>query len=310
MAGSITATSGTIGGFTISASDITATNLSLVSGAANTARITVGTGANLAGMNSGNAAGDIALWAGATFANRATAPFRVEMDGDLTASSVNITGGTIGAAPTINGTRADVLQPRAETIFKRQIFLGAKNDGLTESVFFGTGTITRNLILTKLDTGSAGVALSGDIWTSSDSSEINWDSNYEVVTSVRLGTTGTLHNVFIGINSSTASHSPTTGRHFGFIIDNASIVASNADGTTQTITSVSATVTSRNKYRIVKNGTTNIQFYINDTLVATHTTNLPTGTITPCLFLVIGQDYTPSGREIFIANGYSVIVDL
>jgi hypothetical protein len=84
FAGSLSAPSGTIGGFTIGATALTATNLAITSGAANVANISVGTGSNLAGMNSGNAASDIAFWAGSTFANRATAPFRVDLSGQVT----------------------------------------------------------------------------------------------------------------------------------------------------------------------------------------------------------------------------------
>ena len=90
IVGAITATTGTIGGFSIGATTISATNLTLTSGAANTANIAVGTGANLGGMNSGNAGTDIAFWAGATFANRATAPFRVNLQGDVTATSITL----------------------------------------------------------------------------------------------------------------------------------------------------------------------------------------------------------------------------
>src|SRR3990167_3960827 len=84
-----------IGGFSIGATTISATNLTLTSGAANTANIAVGTGANLGGMNSGNAGTDIAFWAGATFANRATAPFRVNLQGDVTATSITLPANVI-----------------------------------------------------------------------------------------------------------------------------------------------------------------------------------------------------------------------
>lgn len=98
ITGSFTATAGTIGGFTITATTVTATNLTLTSGAANTANIAVGTGANTAGLNSPNAAGDIAFWAGATFANRATAPFRVEADGSVVTTDITITGLQAGSS--------------------------------------------------------------------------------------------------------------------------------------------------------------------------------------------------------------------
>lgn len=86
---------GTIGGFTMGATTLAATNLTMTSGAANTANISVGTGSNLAGMNSANAAGDITFWAGDTFANRATAPFHVTADGVVTAKLFAGSGSTV-----------------------------------------------------------------------------------------------------------------------------------------------------------------------------------------------------------------------
>lgn len=69
-----------------------AANVNYTGGVANQANLNVGTGSNLAGLNSANAGGDVAFWAGATYANRASAPFTVTAAGALTASSVSITG--------------------------------------------------------------------------------------------------------------------------------------------------------------------------------------------------------------------------
>lgn len=54
--------------------------------------------------------------------------------------------------------------------------------------------------------------------------------------------------------------------------------AQNANGTTATSTDVSSgiTFTNWNTYEIVFNPGTDIKFYINGILKATHTTNLPT----------------------------------
>jgi hypothetical protein len=107
--GSVTAATGAIGNWTIGTNTISATNLALTSGAANTAHILAGTGATAGGVNSAAAAGDIVFWAGSTHANRATANFRVEADGSLYASDANITGaidansGTLGSL-TVDGT--------------------------------------------------------------------------------------------------------------------------------------------------------------------------------------------------------------
>lgn len=88
--GNITAIAGTIAAFTLASSTLSATNLVLTSGAANTANIAVGTGANTGGLNSGNGSSDILIWAGSTHGNRATAPFRVDGAGNLTATSATI----------------------------------------------------------------------------------------------------------------------------------------------------------------------------------------------------------------------------
>ena len=84
IAGSITATTGAIGGFDIGSDYIrdTANSMGLAS------TVTVGD--------------DVRFWSGATFANRATAPFRVTEAGAVTGSSVTITGGSV-ATSTLNG---------------------------------------------------------------------------------------------------------------------------------------------------------------------------------------------------------------
>lgn len=69
--------------------------------------------------------------------------------------------------------------------------------------------------------------------------------------------------------------------HHGFkIVYSGSVgtlYATNANGTTETATDVTAgvTLTNNNVYYSVQNGTTDVKYYINGTLVATHTTNLP-----------------------------------
>jgi len=68
-----------------------------------------------------------------------------------------------------------------------------------------------------------------------------------------------------------------TAVHAGFIFQNLKVYASNADGTTQTVTDVTGayTLSNYNTYTVKKVGSS-IYFYINGTLVATHTTNLCT----------------------------------
>jgi len=80
--GTITALAGSIGGFTIASGYLYA-----------------GTGANTAGLSPA----DYPFWAGATYANRATAPFRVTPAGALTASNATITGTITANAGSIGG---------------------------------------------------------------------------------------------------------------------------------------------------------------------------------------------------------------
>lgn len=104
--GNITAIAGTIGAWTLGATTISATNITLTSGGVNVANILAGTGATAGGINSANVASDIVFWAGSTYANRATAPFRVEADGSLYASDATITGAIIATNIDIGGDDA------------------------------------------------------------------------------------------------------------------------------------------------------------------------------------------------------------
>lgn len=83
--GTLTATTGSIGGFDIGSDYIRDTGNSM-------------------GMASTVTGGDdVRFWAGDTYANRATADFRVTEAGAITASNITITGGSV-ATSTLNGT--------------------------------------------------------------------------------------------------------------------------------------------------------------------------------------------------------------
>ena len=80
IAGTVTATSGTIGGFTIGSDYV------------KDAADSFGLASTVSGGD------DVRFWAGDTFANRATADFRVTEAGAVTASSITITGGSISTS--------------------------------------------------------------------------------------------------------------------------------------------------------------------------------------------------------------------
>jgi hypothetical protein len=183
--GSITSTSGTIGGWTIGAT-LSATNLVLTPGAANVANILAGTGATAGGINAANASGDVVFWAGSTFANRATAAFRVTAGGALTATSGAVGGWTLGSG-SLSSTNITLSKTNqmisiqtatfgsagvqlAYLSSKGQLYAG---DGGTNYVKFDGTNLTWSGISTSLDaTGkftASNVDLSGKITASSGS---------------------------------------------------------------------------------------------------------------------------------------------
>jgi hypothetical protein len=92
ITGVIKATSGYIGGsasgWAIASGKISSGNIEMYSGAAGVARIDLG----LTGMLGSASAGDINIWAGATYANLATAPFRVYDNGAAIIEALTIAG--------------------------------------------------------------------------------------------------------------------------------------------------------------------------------------------------------------------------
>ena len=79
-----------------------------------TVQVYNGTSGLTAGI-SGNGVGDsyVRIWAGASLANRDSAPFRVTQAGAVTCSNITITGGSIGSAATISGTAASTVVSQA-----------------------------------------------------------------------------------------------------------------------------------------------------------------------------------------------------
>lgn len=61
-----------------------------------------------------------------------------------------------------------------------------------------------------------------------------------------------------------------------------------ADGTTQSVTSVSGTVTDTNTYRMTFDGTT-ATFYINDSSVGTRTANIPNSNLEQFICAVVAD---------------------
>lgn len=85
--------------------------------------------------------------------------------------------------------------------------------------------------------------------------------------------------MLFGYAGASPVNSVLTSKHFGFIITETNIYASNANDTNQTKTDItsSLSITRPSYWRAVLTPATNIKFYVNASLLVTHTTNLPTG---------------------------------
>ena len=96
VVGKITATSGTIANWNIGVIDadtLSAGNIRLVGGATGVSRLEIGDGATAgrgAGVVSTSGASGLVFWAGAPYADRLTAPFRVTSGGSVTATDMTL----------------------------------------------------------------------------------------------------------------------------------------------------------------------------------------------------------------------------
>jgi len=138
----------------------------------------------------------------------------------------------------------------------------------------------------RLDTGDGNGGSASIIAYTSQAQAINavpFDSNPQIAAICQLQQDTTNAHitslVFGGGSTPPSETNALTAKHFGFICDTATLSASNANGTSQTTTDITSGVTigADNGYHGVLTGTTNYKSYVNKTLKATHTTNLPAG---------------------------------
>lgn len=100
-------TNSNVGGFVTDEGGLKGNNMEVASGGVNSAKIVVGQGANSGGVNSAGQGSDIVFWAGATHSNRATAPFRVNAQGDLNATSATLSGVLVATQGSFGGDGSD-----------------------------------------------------------------------------------------------------------------------------------------------------------------------------------------------------------
>lgn len=169
------------------------------------------------------------------------------------------------------------------------------------SAFTGTGAISSNAGGWTVSTGTTAGSRSAfyGSWVLDVTPLENvFDDSPEIQAFARLSnntTDGFISYIMFGNNAGTFPTQATgalTQKHLGFLLDTTVLYATNASGTTQTTTDISSGVTvgGGNVYRAVQSGSTNIKFYVNKSLKATHTTNLPTGSIGIAMMAGIQND--------------------
>lgn len=258
-----------------------------------------------------NTEGD--TWWGATVAdfnsNNDNAIAYILKNGIAKLQALIVVGGSIDATTTINGSTAGNVQSRAEALFNNLGFLGNASDGLTETA--GGGSITREAMGSYLDSATGSdCSLQTNVFSAPSSNfPLTWADNYEV--SIIIATEKNVtQDVFIGLAgfSSTPANATSTTRHAGFMIQDGTLYASNANGSAQNRTDISSgiTITSFNRYQIVFVSGSSVRFYVNDVLKATHTLQVPSsGDVR--LFMGITCQSGGSNQSLRVGNNYLVL---
>lgn len=233
---------------------------------------------------------------------------------DGAASSVLTTNGsgTLSWASAAGGNLAQVFSSAGSGMMNSII---RWDDASITKTSSGSGSATSsNSMVYVLTSGNADTRFTVAIdSTGAFMSTPTWTS--DIVFSGYVATELTANqDIFFGVGSTggpctaaggVANDHTSVARHFGFYIDDATLYASNADGTNQTVTDISAgiTLTDMNAYRAVKT-TSDIKFYVNETLVATHSTRIPTGTSTIYQVQAGIESRTTTTTNVFLSKSF------
>jgi hypothetical protein len=156
----------------------------------------------------------------------------------------------------------------------------------------------------QISTGTntnGGGAISGNIgYVFSSWTRLSFAANFRIV-NLADGTNS--YRIFIGFNSSYDSTTAPTTRSAGLFYDNNSVnwqaYTYNSSVGTITDTGVAAVADgSFNTFLTRVNGTTSVEFFINNSLVTTHTTNLPSTNV--CTTLHINKTAGTTNRPVNI----------
>jgi len=137
---------------------------------------------------------------------------------------------------------------------------------------------------TRIDSNAATWYITGTLPNVNGDADasLKWDQTKTITVEWRAQMVGTTGDKCMGFSLATdlAGVYTSVGRKVSFSVDGSTLYAVTADGTTNNNTDISAglTLTNWNTYKIVWTAGTNALFYVNGTLLATETSNIPSGT--------------------------------
>lgn len=175
---------------------------------------------------------------------------------------------------------------------------------VTNHTSTGGATFTNNMANCNIFTGSTSGSR-GRIYISTPIVTTGWDKNpaMQIIATLQSNSGQT---AYIGMGDT--ANAATTGKFIAFKIVNDTIYAAHNNGNGEITTNLSVknsnlSVTNPNAYQFIFNSGKKIDFYINKQLLASHSTNLPTGNsnTNPIVSLQIVSS-TAGSKELSVAN--------
>lgn len=171
--------------------------------------------ANAGITNAGTLSTDIRIWAGQSYANRATAPFRVTQAGAVYASNITITGGSINIAQNATVGNALYLGSTGDYTSKFIYFNGYSRIEATDNAFdIYTGRFSVSDSQGQiLETDNGTVYVFGNMWDFYPAT-VRFENAAEVYGALRVYNTGISLNGLKGAGSSMYNNQTTGGQWF------------------------------------------------------------------------------------------------
>lgn len=287
IAGAITATSGTIGGWSIDTTTLTGGNTILDS----SGKLTLGTSNDVAILSSADAT--YRLWVG--HATATSAPFSVTKAGAVTASNVSITGGSISIGGNAVIDSSGFATFIGVSSLNKKAYTNFETAARFISTVGGTGSNTFGNQGVTIAPGATMTSFSKLLWQIGNVFTNNPTFTCTINALGLVAASGSAR-CFIGMGQPTVTGSGITYtaiNHIGFTINKEAGVVTvggqNGDSSNSTGASITTIVDNDILELFIKVTATNVKYYYRKnggaiTLGLTTTTNIPTGSAETTIF--------------------------